>query len=47
MPSQPQFTAHLTHWEPQANLPPDTFAFHPPPEAKRVDGFPSKCPAAK
>jgi hypothetical protein len=42
---QPEFTAHLSHWEPHAKVADSSFQFHPPPGAKRVDSFPTNCGA--
>jgi len=45
MKEQPEFTVRLSHWEPQATLGDDTFAFQPPPGSKRVDSLPTSCAA--
>jgi hypothetical protein len=37
MKSHPQFTLQLTNWQPEVQVASDTFAFTPPPGAKRVD----------
>jgi hypothetical protein len=47
MQSQPQYTVRLAMWEPEANPPAATFAFQPPPGAKRVESLPVECPAAR
>jgi hypothetical protein len=45
--SQPQFTVQLTHWEPHAKVDDASFAFTPPPGAKKVDNLPTDCAAKK
>ena len=34
---QPQFTIDLRNWQPNAQLPADTFAFSAPAGARRID----------
>ena len=43
LPSRPQFTVELTHWEPQAVIEESVFAFTPPANAKKVDKMPTEC----
>lgn len=37
MPGAPQFTIRMSNWEPNVQVSPDTFAFTPPPGAKKID----------
>jgi hypothetical protein len=37
MPSHPQFTLELRHWQPDLSLPDSTFAFSPPSGAQKID----------
>jgi hypothetical protein len=36
LPGHPEFTLQLRNWQPNATVPPDSFAFKPPPGAKRI-----------
>jgi hypothetical protein len=40
--AQPQFTIEMRDWRPNASVPPDSFAFTPPPGAKRVEFAPPR-----
>jgi hypothetical protein len=40
LPGHPEFTLQLKNWQPNAPVSPDSFAFSPPPGAKRVDFAP-------
>jgi hypothetical protein len=40
---QPEFTVHLTHWEPRADVGPATFQYAGAAGAKHVDSFPVQC----
>ena len=43
MKSQPEFTVHLSNWEPQASLDDSTFAFQAPSGATRAQAFAAAC----
>jgi hypothetical protein len=43
MKEQPEFSVRLSHWETGAKLSESLFQWQPPPEAKRVQAFPSSC----
>ncbi len=43
MKEQPQFTVTMVHWEPGAAVPDASFAFKPPPGAKKVAELPTNC----
>jgi hypothetical protein len=43
MKSEPEFSVHLSRWEPQAKLDQAVFQFQPPAQARRVDAFPNSC----